>query len=525
MNLFSPNSTISWHSGLDEDVIVLRTPLEGSGDLSATATAPSISLRKKLTLLRFCFVRFLLLLCIMVAILSPCLETAILTFIFLMHLCFCETTEMQLEHKKRTIQAFPFLPYETRESELVCVVPMLPTGIAAPTILRKPKYTTEIPIVPERIAHGQRFEDFFELVEEMFDEDEDNIHRIVDAITDDGYGVLVPLECSIDVLQDALHFLPEAFLQNLFDLLEHEGDDDNDDVEPDDVEDADNAEPILPIVCVSEHQRQGAIPHFMKPVGRIQTEAWGIPFRPTLLPIDRRQPFRTSLVNVAYEPFGSLPPPAPQSGAVAIGDLNVAALCPTILGVLGNVSRATSCPAVRPGQMTLVKSEAAKLDIDAEVLTASEVAELDDDTASYCMTVEYVGSVWKRDRRYSNPVRRSARRTSVLTESEVAELDDDVFCDNFSSVPVGCLGSVWKRDRRYSNPVRRSARRTSVLTESEVAELDDDVFCDNFSSVPVGCLGSVWKRDRRYSNPVRRSARRTSVLTESEVAELDDDAL
>ena len=67
--------------------------------------------------------------------------------------------------------------------------------------------------------------------------------------------------------------------------------------------------------------------------------------------------------------------------------------------LLGNVSRATSYPAAsasRPNDSRQVKSEAVKLDIDAEVLNASEVAELDDDTASYCMNVEYVGSVWKR---------------------------------------------------------------------------------------------------------------------------------
>ena len=106
---------------------------------------------------------------------------------------------------------------------------------------------------------------------------------IVNAIADE--VVLVPLEFSMDELQEVLHFMPEDVLQGLINIVKHgNGDDDNDDVEPDNVEDADNAKPILPVICVSEQQQQGATPHFMKSVGQMQTEAWGIPFRLTLLP-------------------------------------------------------------------------------------------------------------------------------------------------------------------------------------------------------------------------------------------------
>ena len=78
--------------------------------------------------------------------------------------------------------------------------------------------------------------------------------------------------------------------------------------------------------------------------------------------------------------------------------------------------------AVHRGDVTLTASEVAELDDDADVLTASEVAELDDDAVSH---VSRLGSVWIHDSLYLVPVRRSARRKSVLTKSEAAELDDD----------------------------------------------------------------------------------------------------
>jgi hypothetical protein len=74
---------------------------------------------------------------------------------------------------------------------------------------------------------------------------------------------------------------------------------------------------------------------------------------------------------------------------------------------------------VVPSGTVLTASEVAELDDDAKVLTASEVAELDGSPA-VAFECRMGVSPW-----FSVPVRRSARRKSVLTESEAAELDDD----------------------------------------------------------------------------------------------------
>jgi len=144
--------------------------------------------------------------------------------------------------------------------------------------------------------------------------------------------------------------------------------------------------------------------------------------------------FRLALDTIADEPVGTLVPLIRDPVAATVQDL------PPV---------SSSNDVVRLVQEVLTASEVAELDDDADVLTASEVAELDDDDDDVELdagNVGYLGSVRKCDSRYLRPVRRPARRKLVLMESEAAELDDDG------------LGSMMILVDERRGPVRRSAR-------------------------------------------------------------------
>jgi len=138
------STAVSWHPGLDDDAASSQHMSSGS---------PVVQTLKE----RSCFGQLLLI--FTVFFLPVSLDTVIMAIIFLVHLCFLETTQMQRDrHQACTLQAFPYSPNDTAcDSQFVCVVLMLPTGITAPTILQKPKYIKGlIPVMPEGIEDGRR---------------------------------------------------------------------------------------------------------------------------------------------------------------------------------------------------------------------------------------------------------------------------------------------------------------------------------------------------------------------------------